>query len=76
MITNNHVIDKEALNKNEIIWVTLNDDNEIKNINLKNKNLYTNETYDTTIIEINPENDKIYEYLEFDEALLKNENEI
>ena len=73
MITNNHVIDKEILENNEKITVSINDDEqEEKKIKLKNKIIYTNEKYDTTIIEINYE-DKIYEYLELDNINI-NEN--
>ena len=73
MITNYHVIDEKILKNDEIITVSINDDKEIKNIELKNKKVYTSEKYDTTIIEINPEIDKIYKYLELDDRIF-NEN--
>ena len=63
MITNNHIIDEEILKINELIKVSLNDNKEVRNIKIKNKKLYTSVKYDTTIIEINSEIDKIYEYL-------------
>ena len=73
MITNNHIIDEEILKTNEMIKISLNDDKEIKNIKIKNRKIYTSKKYDTTIIEINSEIDKIYDYLELDNKIF-NEN--
>ena len=49
-MTNNHVIDKDYLDKKNEIIISLKDDKYIQSINLKNKIKYTNEIYDTTII--------------------------
>ena len=73
MITNYHIINEEILKNNEKIIVSINDDKEIKNIIIKNRKVYTSEKYDTTIIELNSDIDKIYEYLELDDNLF-NEN--
>jgi len=71
LITNNHLIDKEILKKNNI-YVTLNDDKEKINIVIDdNRKLYTSEKYDTTIIEIKPEKDKIKYFLELDEDIFQ-----
>ena len=63
LITNNHIINEEIKKENDIIRVTLND-NEIK-INLKIKDFYTSKEYDTTIIEINNIDEHI-KFLEID----------
>ena len=68
MITNNHIIDSKFFKSNEIIKITLNDDEEDKTISINDKRLiYTNEKYDITIIEINPVKDNIFNYMELDE---------
>ena len=66
MITNNHIIDAEILIK-EKIPIEIN--NETKNIYLTGRKLYTSIEYDITIIEINPEKDCIYNFLEIDENI-------
>ena len=58
LITNNHIIDEEIIKKYERITVSLNNDKEHKKIELRNKKIYTNKEYDTTIIEINSEKKK------------------
>jgi V8-like Glu-specific endopeptidase len=76
MITNNHVIDEKYINKNKIIKYSISDDIEIKNIK-KNKErmVYTNEEYDTTIIEIK-EKDEIKNFMEIDEDIFINNSDI
>ena len=71
LITNNHIINEEIIKANESIRVLLNDDKDFKIINLKNKKYYTNEKYDTTIIEISPENENISKFLELDEEIIQ-----
>jgi len=72
LITNNHVINDKYLKESNEIDLTLNDDNESKTIKLKEKRiLYTNKEYDTTIIEIKPEKDKINSFIELDERVYK-----
>ena len=69
-ITNNHIIDKELLYKNDIkIKIDIYDESDIKEIDLNNRIKYTNEEYDITIIEIKKE-DKINNYLELDEIII------
>ena len=60
-ITNNHLINL----KMDKIIISINNDNEIKEIELNNRIKYTNKEYDITIIEIKEE-DKINNYLEID----------
>ena len=66
LITNNYKIGLDM----EKIVITLNNDNEIKEIELKNRIKYTNKEYDITIIEIKEE-DNINNYLEIDENIMK-----
>ena len=66
LITNNHVINLEM----EKITISINNDKEIKVIELNNRIKYTNKEYDITIIEIK-EKDNINNYLELDENIMK-----
>jgi len=66
LITNNHVLNEKDIENNKIIKLIIN--NEVKEIEIDNsRKKYTNpdETIDITIIEIKPNKDKIYNYLEF-----------
>ena len=69
LIVNNNVIDEEFIKKNETISLELN--NEKKAINIKDKKIYTNWKYDITIIEIDPDKDFIYNFLEIDQNMFK-----
>ena len=74
LMTNNHIINEEILCENNIIRVIINDGKEKKNIDISEKRkIYTNIKYDITIIEIKPEKDKIYNFLEIDKFIF-NEN--
>ena len=71
LMNNYHLIDEEILKKKNI-YVTKNDDQEKINIMIDdNRKIYTNEKYDTTIIEIKPEKDKINYFLELDEEIFQ-----
>ena len=76
MITNYHIINEKIIKENKKIKVTINNDKDSKIIELKNKIIYSNEKeYDTTIIEINSEKEKINHFLELDEEIIEhNEN--
>ena len=72
LITNHHIINKEYINKNKTINITINDDKN--NIIIKignNRRIYSSEKYDTTIIEIFPKEDKINYFLEFEDNIFK-----
>ena len=78
LITNNHIINEELLNKTdaEIQLDIKEETNKIK-INLNNRMKYTNKEYDVTIIEIK-DKDKLNNFLELDDIIindiLDNEN--
>jgi V8-like Glu-specific endopeptidase len=75
-MTNYHVLDEKYLKQNNEIKITLNDDKKILIIKLNEKRrIYCNENYDTTIIEIKP-NDKIDDFMEIDEDILKDDSNI
>ena len=74
LITNNHVINKEVLDKNETILIVIN--NEEKEIELNNRIKYTNKEYDITIIEIKEQKDKINNFLEIDDNIIQNKSNI
>ena len=68
-ITNNHVINDKILYDNNLkININIEEENEIREINLNNRIKYTNEEYDITIIEIKEE-DNINNYLELDDII-------
>ena len=69
-ITNNHILGKELLYKKDAkIKIDIKEEIEIKEIKLNNRMKYTNEEYDTTIIEIKEE-DNIKNYLKLDEIII------
>ena len=69
LVTNYHVLDKKYFEENEKIYLLLNDDNIVKEINLKiNRKTYFNEDCDISLIEIK-ENDEIKDFLELDNQI-------
>ena len=69
-ITNNHIINKELLYKyNTIIELNIEEENNMRKLNLNDRMKYTNEEYDITIIEIKKE-DGINNYLELDDNII------
>ena len=75
-MTNNHVIDKDYLDKKNEIIISLEDDKYIQSINLKNKITYTNEIYDTTIIILDKNDCENIEFLDLGDNILNNNGEI
>ena len=76
LLTNYHVLNEKYFEENKVIYLLLNNDNEAKKIDLNIKRvIYYNKDYDTTIIEIKEE-DKIKEYLELDDNILKDNEQI
>ena len=68
LITNNHIINQETINNNQIIKVKLNDNKISKDIKIKD--YYISIEYGTTIIEINDNNnDNNINYLEIDNEI-------
>ena len=80
MITASHVINQEIINEEKVINVTINDEdekgNKYINIDKTNRNIYTSEKYDITIIKIKPEQDQINYFLEIDKNIFKEINNI
>ena len=72
LIVNNHLLNEEKIKKIENISFELNSEKKIINIK-DNRMIYTNKEYDITIIEINPDKDFIYNFLELDENIFKQE---
>ena len=65
IISNYHIIDENILKKKEIS-VDLKNEKKIIYLN-DDRKIYMNKQYDVTIIEINPEKDCIYNFLELDD---------
>ena len=78
LITTYRTIHENILNENKQIKLTLNNDKTEKKIKIdKNRKIYLSKEYDTVIIEIKPEKDKINHFLELDEKLIEeNSNEV
>ena len=75
-MTNYHVLDKNYYEANNKINLLINDEKEIKTIDLRIKrNTYFNQENDITLIELN-ENDNINNFLELDENLFRHNNNI
>ena len=73
LMTNYHVLDENYYNENNIFNLFINDDKDVKILNLKNeRKAYFNEEYDLAMIELKEEDD-INNYLELDDNLFKNE---
>ena len=75
-MTNYHILNKKYFEDNREINILINDDSEVKviDLNIKRK-IYYNKEYDTTIIELKEE-DKIKEYLELDDNIFKDNEKI
>ena len=70
LITTSTLVNNEFINENIELHITINNKEE-KTIRLKgNKNIYTSDNYDITIIEIQPD-EGIINFLELDEAFLR-----
>ena len=73
LMTNYHIINENYYENNNELNLFLNDEKEVKIINLRqNRITYFNKDYDITIIELK-ENDNINDYMELDNNLFKNE---
>ena len=76
LMTNFHVITEEYTKENKEITILLNDDKEALRIDLtKERKKYFSKEYDIAAIELK-ENDGIKEYLELDDNILKNNEDI
>ena len=82
LITSSHVINEEFLNKDDAkIVLEIKANPNVKELNLKDRIKYANKKYDSTIIEIKPE-DNISDFLELDDIIVddiisgKNKNEV
>ena len=72
LITSSHVINEEFFNKDDAkIVLEIKANPNVKELNLKDKNRikYANKKYDTTMIEIKPE-DNISDFLELDDIIV------
>ena len=75
LMTNYHVLDEEYYNKNDELNLFINDEEEVKRINLKTeRKKYFNKEYDLALIELK-EDDRIpiNNYFELDDNLFKDE---
>ena len=76
LITNNHVLNSNYLKENKMLNISINDEALFKKLKIEDdRNIYSNEQFDLTIIELKKE-DGIVKYLELDDNLLKENSEI
>ena len=76
LMTNYHVLNEKYFEENKEINILLNNDSEAKIIDLNIKRMiYFNNEYDTTLIELKEE-DNIKEYLEIDDNIFKDKENI
>ncbi len=73
LVTSNYIINEKVLEENNIISISFFDKKEIRNIECKNRLIYTN--HDVTLIEIKPNIDKICNFLEIEENIFKEDKE-
>ena len=72
LMTSYHVLDEQYLEDNKEIAITLKDGKPRLIIQLSEKRrIYCNKEYDTTIIEIKPQKDKINDFMELDDDILE-----
>ena len=69
LITNNHIINEDILNKDCKIKIEIKEDKKEREIELKGRIKYTNEKYDTTIIGLEKK-DNIKNSLELDDKII------
>ena len=73
LITANHILNKEDLEINKTIELYLDNHKITKTILIDpSRIIFTNEELDVSIIEIKPEIDKIYNFLDIDENIYDN----
>ena len=75
LMTNYHILDEKYYNQNDSLNLFINDEEEVKIINLKTKRItYFNKLYDLTLIELKESDGiSINKYLELDNNLFKKE---
>ena len=76
MITN-HIINESNYKNHNRIKITINNGKEFRTIILDEKRIfYTSKDYDTSIIEIKPIIDRIYNFMELDDDLMKDNSNL
>ena len=73
LITNNHILDESEIENNKILEFSINDGKRFKKIKLDDSRIkYTNKELDFTFIEIKPKLDEINDFLDIDENIDSN----
>ena len=73
LITNNHVLDESKIENNKILEFSINDGKKCKKVQLDDSRIkYTNKKLDFTFIEIKPKLDGINYFLDIDENINSN----
>jgi len=74
LITNNHVLDKNDINNNKNIAITINDNKVYKELYIDERKKFTDPKLDITFIEIYPKKDDIKYFLDIDDDIDKEED--
>ena len=79
LISNNHVLNEEAIKQGKIIKLSYYENNHLKYMDLKitsDRIVYTSKKYDTTIIEIKKEKDEMNHFLELDPRIFQENSNV
>ena len=79
LITNNHILDEKAIKPDNIFKISYyqNKKLEYMDINIgKNRLVYTSKKYDTTIIELKDEKNKINKFLDIDQRIFQDNSNL
>lgn len=75
LITNNHILNIKDITHDSTITLSINDDDQFIDIKIDSRKVYSSEEFDTTIIQIDLEKDRINldleDFLEIDENMNK-----
>ena len=74
LITNNHVLGKDDINKNKNIAITINENKDYRNLYIGERKKFTDPELDITFIEIYPKKDNIENFLDIDDDIDKEED--
>ena len=70
LITNNQNINRELLDEEKEILISIDNEKNPKHIKLEDRLKYSNEDYNFTLIEIKEDKDGIYNFFELDENII------
>ena len=77
LVTNNHVLNSDDIKENKIITISFNNKQIVKTIKIDNtRKKFNSEELDVTFIEIKENKDGIYDFLELEDNINENEDNL